>query len=172
MPKIAGTQLTTNNNNQTSSKPYVTTNVCEPDKNATDPQAAVNNPGVPFQHKEIQRGTCPQPDCKEQDCGPLLPGNNHASCNNDVTTVESVGHATSGNLNIPTGKTIPLDTNVNMVGQYKQQNFFVYNIPHSTGITPEAFPTPGNPTGKGTDFLHDPNHPHRVAAVIQETKNK
>ena len=177
--KVLGTQLTKDNDNSshTSSKSYATHNVRQPDPNSVDPQAAVNNPpvnkgGSTFQHPEFVRGTCDQSDCKGQDCGPLLPGTTTASCGETVKNLESVGHGTSGNPSVNTGNVVNIDPNTNFVGATKQQNAVIYNTPHSTGITPEAFPTPGNPTGKGTDFLHDPNHPHRVTTIIEETKNK
>ena len=167
-----------NQNPSTSAQPYATMNVWEAEKTPNDPQASVNNPpvnkgGQIIQHSQFVRGTCEEEDCKEQNCGPLpTPTANTAPCGETVTNLEAVGHATSGNPNINTGAVHTLDPLENFVGQKKPQNAVVYNTPHSTGVTPEAFPTPGKSTGKGTDFLHDPNNPHRVSKIIDETKNK
>jgi hypothetical protein len=65
-----------------------------------------------------------------------------------------------------------VDPAANMVAVKKPQNAVMYNKPHSTGVTPEAFPTSLKSIGKGTDFIHEPNNPHRIATIIQETKNK
>jgi hypothetical protein len=70
------------------------------------------------------------------------------------------------------GKVVSVDKNSNMVGQAKPQNAVVYDTPHATGHTQEAFPIQGQSTGKGTDYLHDSTNPQRLAVIIKETKNK
>ena len=142
----------------------------QPDYNNPDPQASQNNPaGGPQnqKHAEIHRDTCPQQDCNEKNCGPSVP------CGPIVET-KAVGHFTSGTPNIPAseGKIVPLDQTTNIVGQNKTQNVKFYKTPHNTPNTPEAFPSPGQPHGKGTNYIHDPANPHRMIAIIQETKDK
>ena len=86
--------------------------------------------------------------------------------------MESVAHLTSGKPSISHGKVVNLDPNTNAVGAAKPQNIVFYEQPHSTSVTAESFPIQGQSTGKGTDYIHDPKNPHRIATVITETKNK
>ena len=140
----------------------------QPDPNNQDPQASQNNPPGGQQnrgHAEIHRSTCPEQDCNKKDCGPSVP------CGPVVET-KAVANITHGNPQSPQGQTVVLDNQVDVLKNSKPQNMFVYNKPHDTPNTPEAFPIPGQSSGKLTNYIHDPANPHRMIIIIQETKNK
>jgi hypothetical protein len=157
-------------------KTYATTNVREHDSNCPDPLGPVNNPPIgkkKIVHPEIQRGTCDKVDCKGKDCGPLpTPTATSAPCGETVKKFEGVAHLTSGNPSVPQGKVVNLDPTTNAVGALKMQNAVFYDNPHNTSPTPESFPIQGQATGKGTDYIHDQKNPHRIATIVNETKNK
>jgi hypothetical protein len=145
----------------------------EPDANPPNPVLAnhnnpsVNQGGNTFQHIEVHRETCGgNPDCKKVICGSDQPCDNQGSR-------EVVGNFTTKYPNNAPGTVINIDTTTNIFGDSNTpQNFVSYTTPHETNVTPEAYPIKGQTTGKGTDYLHDPQNPQRLAAIIEETKNK
>ena len=147
------------------SKSYAIFTGNKPDANPIDSQAAINNPiTIKGKHTEIHRKTCSTPDCTEKDCGlgaTCLP----------LNSLEAVSHFTSGNPLTAQGSVHNLDI-INIKGENKHQNIVVYNTPHKTNPTSEAYPTPGKSTGKATDYLHDPKNSHRIDKVVEKTKDK
>lgn len=137
-----GTTVTVTQTATVPSRGYATVTNNPWDPNTTDPQAPLNNPGVPVHHPEIRMNTCDQLGCSGRLCIGL--------CGNPVGS-KAVGHFTHGFPdNLPNGNVVVnLDTTIDAKGLPDPQNAVIYKKAHSAGATTEI--------PHGTKFLNQPH---------------
>jgi hypothetical protein len=120
-------------------RPYAIYSINDPDKNSSDPQAAINNPPTP--HPEVHRQRCDQPGCNGLICNGL--------CGN-FKDRKAIAHATHGHPpKEPQKKLIQLSAMSDLKKQPKSQQAVVYENAHGVGTTTQDV--------QATQILHDNN---------------